>query len=69
MPRRKLRALVACYEQKRDLVTLGAYAKGTDKDLDEAIGKMPKIEQLLRQEASDCVPFADTVALLQQAVR
>jgi type III secretion protein N (ATPase) len=66
---RKLRALVAHYEQKRDLVMLGAYAKGTDKDLDEAIAKMPKIEQLLRQDPRDRVAFADTVALLQQAVR
>jgi type III secretion protein N (ATPase) len=66
---RKLRALMAHYEQKRDLVMLGAYAKGTDKDLDEAIAKMPRIEQLLRQDARDRVAFADTVALLQQAVR
>ncbi len=66
---RKLRTLLGHYEQKRDLVTLGAYAKGSDKDLDEAIAKMPKIEQLLRQSPTDKVAFADTVALLQQAVR
>src|SRR5207245_6766205 len=28
---RRLRALVACYEAKRDLVLLGAYARGSDK--------------------------------------
>ena len=66
---RKLRALLGVYEAKRDLVTLGAYAKGSDKELDEAIAKMPKIEQLLRQNAHDKVAFGDTVALLQQAVR
>jgi len=66
---RKLRALLGVFEAKRDLVTLGAYAKGSDKELDEAIAKMPKIEQLLRQNASDEVPFAETVALLAQAVR
>ncbi|HSQ66212.1 MAG TPA: FliI/YscN family ATPase [Polyangiaceae bacterium] len=66
---RKLRALLGVFEAKRDLVTLGAYAKGSDKELDEAIAKMPKIEQLLRQNASDKVPFAETVALLAQAVR
>jgi len=66
---RKLRALLGVYEAKRDLVTLGAYAKGSDKELDEAIAKMPRIEQLLRQNPSDRVAFADTVALLQQAVR
>src|SRR5207248_9755413 len=66
---RKLRALLGVYESKRDLVMLGAYAKGSDKELDEAIVKMPKIEQLLRQNAQDRVAFADTVTLLQQAVR
>ncbi len=66
---RKLRSLMAHYEQKRDLVTLGAYAKGSDKELDEAIAKMPKIEQLLQQSPDDRVELADTVALLQQAVR
>jgi type III secretion protein N (ATPase) len=66
---RKLRALLAHYESKRDLVTLGAYAKGSDKELDEAIAKMPKIEQLLRQDARDKVAFADTVTMLAQAVK
>ena len=32
---RRLRALVAAYESKRDLVTLGAYAKGTDREVDD----------------------------------
>ncbi|MCL2779659.1 MAG: FliI/YscN family ATPase [Polyangiaceae bacterium] len=65
---RKLRSLVAHYEAKRDLVMLGAYAKGSDKELDEAIAKMPMIEQLLRQSPADQVKFADTVAMLQKAV-
>ena len=65
----KLRRLVGVYEAKRDLVLLGAYAKGTDKDLDEALAKMPKIEELLRQSPADRVAFADAVAQLQAAVR
>jgi type III secretion protein N (ATPase) len=65
---RKLRALLGIFEAKRDLVSMGAYAKGSDKELDEAIAKMPKIEQLLRQDPKDKVAFAETVALLQKAV-
>lgn len=65
---RRMRALLAHYEAKRDLVMLGAYAKGSDAELDEAIAKMPKIEQFLRQSPSDRVPFEETVALLQQVV-
>jgi type III secretion protein N (ATPase) len=46
---RRLRALVATYEAKRDLVTLGAYSKGGDPALDEAIDRMPRVEAFLAQ--------------------
>lgn len=65
---RKLRSLVAHYESKRDLVMLGAYAKGSDALLDEALAKMSRIEQLLAQSPHDRVALADTVALLRQVV-
>lgn len=65
---RKLRALVARYEAKRDLVALGAYAKGSDKELDEAIAKMPRIEQFLRQSPLERGTFDDTVARLLSVV-
>jgi len=65
---RRLRALVATYEAKRDLVTLGAYAKGSDRDLDEAIGRLPRIEAFLQQDARDRSPLDGTVAALVAAV-
>jgi type III secretion protein N (ATPase) len=65
---RKLRALVGHYEAKRDLVMLGAYAKGSDKELDDAIARMPKIEQFLRQSPHDRVGFDDAVAMLARVV-
>jgi type III secretion protein N (ATPase) len=66
---RRLRALVATYEAKRDLVTLGAYAKGTDRELDEAIARMPRIEAFLRQDAGDASAMPATVAALAAAVK
>ena len=66
---RRLRALVATFEAKRDLVTLGAYAKGTDKELDEAIARMPRIEAFLRQDAGDSSAMPATVAALAAAVK
>ncbi len=65
----RFRALVAAYEAKRDLVTLGAYAKGTDKELDEAIARLPRIDGFLRQDVLDRSDFAATVAALEAAVR
>jgi ATP synthase in type III secretion protein N len=65
---RKMRALVATFEAKRDLVTLGAYAKGTDRELDEALARMPGIERFLAQEPHERSPLAETVAALERAV-
>jgi flagellar biosynthesis/type III secretory pathway ATPase len=47
---------------------LGAYAKGSDKELDDAIARMPKIEQFLRQSPADRVAFDETVATLARVV-
>ena len=66
---RRLRSLVAVYEAKRDLVTLGAYAKGSDRELDEAIARMPRIEGFLRQDAGEGSSLAETITQLAAAVR
>ncbi len=66
---RRLRSLVATYEAKRDLVTLGAYAKGSDRELDDALARMPRIEAFLQQDAGDRSPMATTVAALASAVK
>jgi type III secretion protein N (ATPase) len=66
---RQLRAHLATYEAKRDLITLGAYAKGSEPEVDAAIARMPRIEALLRQDARLGVPFEQAVAALLDAVR
>ncbi|MDP9034255.1 MAG: FliI/YscN family ATPase [Myxococcota bacterium] len=66
---RRLRALVATYEAKRDLLALGAYAKGGDKALDEAIARMPAIEAWLRQEADEISSHETMLAGLFAAVK
>jgi type III secretion protein N (ATPase) len=57
---RALGSLLAAYEQKRDLVTLGAYSRGGDRRLDQAIAALPDLERFLRQDAGERSPFADT---------
>ncbi len=66
---RRLRAMVATYEAKRDLVTLGAYTKGADRELDEAMSRMPRIEAFLAQSPSEQTSLEATVAALISAVR
>lgn len=47
----RARALLAAYEEKRDLIALGAYSKGSDPRLDQAIAALPELERFLRQDA------------------
>ena len=65
----RLRALLATYEAKRDLVTLGAYAKGSDRELDEALARMAGIERFLQQHGEQIVAFGETVRALEEVVR
>lgn len=66
---RRLRSLVATYESKRDLVTLGAYTKGADKELDEAMARMPRIEAFLAQAPDEPSSLEATVVALIAAVK
>ncbi|HKQ71868.1 MAG TPA: FliI/YscN family ATPase [Polyangiaceae bacterium] len=66
---KKMRDLVALYESKRDLLLLGAYAKGTDKELDRAIELMPRIEGFLRQSSGEIADFAESVQKMALAVK
>jgi type III secretion protein N (ATPase) len=64
----KLRAHLALYESKRDLVTLGAYKKGSDPRLDAALGRIDAIEAFLRQDKRERTPFDSAVAQLAKIV-
>lgn len=66
---RKLRELLATYESKRDLIALGAYAKGSDPRIDAAIARIDRIETFLRQRRDEHVAMPDVLSALAAAVR
>jgi flagellum-specific ATP synthase len=47
---RRFKSLYARYQRSRDLVSVGAYASGTDPELDRAIALYPQMEAFLRQD-------------------
>jgi FliI/YscN family ATPase len=57
----RLRSLLATYERARDLVTIGAYERGTDARLDEALERLPAIEAFLQQGAQEWATLEQTV--------
>ena len=56
---RKFRRLYHLIKENEILVRIGAYQRGTDKELDEALGKKEAIEDFLRQDSNACVPFEE----------
>jgi flagellum-specific ATP synthase len=48
-----LRALIARFEDTRDLRLMGGYRPGTDPELDRAIGVVPRVYEALRQNPQD----------------
>lgn len=46
---RRFKYLYSRYQRSRDLISVGAYVRGSDPGLDEAIGMYPGLEAFLRQ--------------------
>ncbi|HYQ82228.1 MAG TPA: FliI/YscN family ATPase [Anaeromyxobacteraceae bacterium] len=65
----RLRALLAAFEAQRDLIALGAWRRGADPRVDEAVDRMPALEAFLSQGTRECAPFEETVQRLEALAR
>jgi len=58
---RKLRELIATYNQSRELVNLGAWKQGANPVLDRAVALWPRIQALLAQRPHERAGFDDSI--------
>ncbi|MFP4313356.1 MAG: flagellar protein export ATPase FliI [Alphaproteobacteria bacterium] len=63
---RKAKKVITDYENMEELIRLGAYRKGSDPAVDEAIRLYPKIEDFLRQNKNECTLIEDGFAMLAE---
>ncbi|MEY4546210.1 MAG: hypothetical protein RL685_2405 [Pseudomonadota bacterium] len=63
---RQLRELLAAYEAKRDLISLGAYVRGKDPLTDRALAALPEIQRFLQQESNDVSTFEETLERMER---
>jgi flagellum-specific ATP synthase len=61
---RRFRQMTALYEHNRDLITIGAYQRGSDPRIDNAIARWPHIESYLRQDMRERVNLGASIAQL-----
>jgi flagellum-specific ATP synthase len=55
-----LRRMLATYREAEDLINVGAYVEGSNAEIDEAIAKMPEINEFFVQAIEEKHPLDDT---------
>jgi flagellum-specific ATP synthase len=61
---RRLKRLMAAHSAQRDLIAIGAYQRGSDPTVDEAVARWPAIQAFLGQDVTEAANVeASRVAL------
>jgi len=63
-----VRRIVSKYFQSRDLLAMGAYVQGADRELDTALRLWPSIEKYLRQGLKEKYTLTESVKTLRDVV-
>jgi len=61
----QLKRLLAVYKESEDLINIGAYQRGTNPTIDEAIDAIQHINEFTKQRIDDAAPYAETIERLQ----
>jgi len=62
---RDFKQLLSSYQRNRDLVSVGAYAAGSDPLLDRAIRLYPQMEDFLQQDIMERSSYEDACLQLK----
>ncbi len=63
---RTIRQCVSQYSQSKELIQIGAYQKGSDPNIDQAIMIKPYIDEFTVQDMKEIVPFKQSLDGLEQ---
>ena len=64
----KAKKLISRYEDMEELIKLGAYRKGSDPEVDEAILRYPNLEKFLSQDKEECTSIEEGFEMLAQCL-
>src|SRR5215813_1544858 len=65
---RQFRQTLATYQQNRDLIAVGAYQRGSDPRVDNAVTLWPRMQKFLQQDIHERVDFAASLTALQNVL-
>jgi len=64
----QFKQLYSTFRQNQDLISVGAYSRGSDPQIDEAITMFPALQLLLRQGMHQAVNWSESVQNLQTVI-
>lgn len=60
----RLKNVLATYNEAEDLINIGAYKKGSNKNIDYAVSKIDEVNDFLRQGTDEKFTFEDEIKML-----
>ncbi|EWH22417.1 flagellar protein export ATPase FliI [Bacillus haynesii] len=61
----RFREMLSTYQNSEDLINIGAYKKGSSREIDEAIQFHPKLISFLKQEVDEAASLEESISLLK----
>lgn len=65
---RKLIQLLAAYRRAEDLINIGAYVKGSNPEIDQALERIGAIRKFLQQDVDEKTSFEESLTALKEVV-
>ncbi|MFP4083524.1 MAG: FliI/YscN family ATPase [Desulfonatronovibrio sp.] len=65
----KIIRLLAAYERAADMINIGAYVKGSNPEIDQAVKLIKPINEFLRQDISEQFNLENSFSLLQSIIK
>jgi flagellum-specific ATP synthase len=66
---RQFRQMLSAYQQNRDLISIGAYQRGSDPRIDAALELWPSMQRFMQQDLQEKVSFTPSIAALSELFR
>ncbi|MBC7984847.1 MAG: flagellar protein export ATPase FliI [Candidatus Obscuribacterales bacterium] len=63
---RQFKQTLSTYQQNRDLIAIGAYQRGSDPRIDNAITAWPHLQEFLQQDMHERFNLADSIGALER---
>jgi len=62
----KVKSILSVYSEAEDLINIGAYSKGNNPKIDEALKYINQIEEFLKQDVGEKIDFDNTIEALEK---